>query len=149
MKLEEAISQYSFPSEQQKLLINLLFTHNWVLSQIKSFLSNYDLTVQQFNILRILRGQYPNPATINLLRDRMLDKMSDASRVVERLRVKGYLDRKKSHEDRRTVEVKINQAGLDILHRIDQNGQFFDNLLGELSDEEAQTMNAFLDRLRG
>lgn len=149
MKLEEAISQDSFPSEQQKLLINLLYTHSWVVSQLKSFLSNYNLTIQQFNILRILRGQHPNPATVNLLRERMLDKMSDASRVVERLRVKGYLERKKSREDRRTVEVKINQAGLDILDRIDKNGEFFDNLLANLPDEEAKTMNAYLDQIRG
>lgn len=150
MKLEEAIAQDSFPSEHQKLIINLIYTHNWMVSHIKSFLSNYDLTIQQFNILRIIRGQYPNPVTVNLLKERMLDKMSDASRVVERLRVKGFVERQKSAGDRRTVEIQITEAGLSILKQIDNNSDFLNNgLLANLSEEEAQLMNTYLDQIRG
>ena len=149
MKLEKAIAQDQFPSEHQKLIINLIYTHNWMIAQIKKFLSQYDLTVQQFNILRIIRGQHPNPVTINLLRERMLDKMSDASRVVERLRVKGLVERKKSTEDRRSVEVKITNKGLEVLSKIDENNQFFERLLSNLSEGETETMNEYLDQIRG
>ena len=149
MKLEQAIEQYHFSSEHLKLLINLQYTHNWAISKIKDFLSQFDLTVQQFNVLRIIRGQRPNPTTINLLRERMLDKMSDASRVVERLRQKGLIQRQKSEVDRRSVEVKITDKGLRVLERVDSEYAFLDNLLSNISAEQARYMNEYLDQIRG
>ena len=149
MKLEQAIEQYHFSSEHLKLLINLQYTHNWAISKIKDFLSQFDLTVQQFNVLRIIRGQRPNPTTINLLRERMLDKMSDASRVVERLRQKGLIQRQKSEVDRRSVEVKITDEGLRVLERVDSQYAFLDNLLSNISAEQARYMNEYLDQIRG
>lgn len=149
MKLEQAIEQYHFSSEHLKLLINLQYTHNWAISKVKAFLSEFDLTVQQFNVLRIVRGQSPNPTTINLLRERMLDKMSDASRVVERLRRKGLIQRHKSEVDRRSVEVKITDEGLRVLERVDNHYEFLDNLLSNISTEQAKYMNDYLDQIRG
>ena len=149
MKLEQEIEQYHFSSEHLKLLINLQYTHNWAISKIKDFLSQFDLTVQQFNVLRIIRGQRPNPTTINLLRERMLDKMSDASRVVERLRQKGLIQRQKSEVDRRSVEVKITDEGLRVLERVDSEYAFLDNLLSNISAEQAREMNEYLDQIRG
>lgn len=149
MKLEQAIEQYHFSSEHLKLLINLQYTHNWAIGKIKDFLSQFDLTVQQFNVLRIIRGQRPNPTTINLLRERMLDKMSDASRVVERLRQKGLIQRQKSEVDRRSVEVKITDEGLRVLERVDSEYAFLDNLLSNISAEQAREMNEYLDQIRG
>ena len=93
MKIEKEIHQKSFKSEHQKLAINLLYTHGWLMSLQKKLFTNSDITTTQYNILRILRGQFPNPISINLLKDRMLDKMSDTSRLVERLRIKGYVKR--------------------------------------------------------
>lgn len=149
MKLEEAISQDYFVTEHQKLLINLIYTQNWLVAHVKDFLSDYDLTLQQFNILRILRGQHPDPIGVNVIRDRMLDKMSDASRVVERLRIKGLVERNPNKTDRRCVEVKITQKGLDLLAKVDEKSDFFDQLMGNLDAEEAEKVNAMLDKLRG
>jgi len=148
MKITEAIAQESFTNEYQKLIVNLIYTHNWMTGKIKHFLSEYDLTIQQFNVLRITRGQHPEPVTVNLLRERMLDKMSDASRVVERLRLKGFLEREKSRKDRRTVEVKITQKGLDALSQIDERAGFFDQLLANISEENARLLNEYLDQIR-
>lgn len=148
MKLENAIEQYEFPTEQQKLLINLIYTHNWSINKIKAFLSDFDLTVQQFNILRIVRGQRPNPTNMNLLRSRMLDKMSDTSRVVDRLRNKGLLERCKSKSDRRSVDITITEKGLQVLAQVDQHSDFLNNLFGNLSTEQAKIMNDYLDQIR-
>ncbi|WP_245598568.1 MarR family transcriptional regulator [Sporocytophaga myxococcoides] len=101
MRLEDEIKQKEFRNEFQKTAVNIIFTFNWLDARTRNFMKDYDLTPQQFNILRILRGQYPNPSTINLLKERMLDKMSDASRLVERLRIKELLERSPSSEDRR------------------------------------------------
>ena len=101
MKLEEEIAQQKFAGEQQKAMINLLFTYHWAVSKMKSDFKPYDITMQQFNILRILRGQMPNPCTINILKERMLDKMCDASRMVDRLLQKGFIERCVNKKDRR------------------------------------------------
>lgn len=149
MKLEEEIAQDGFVNEHQKLLINLIYTQNWLVAQVKDFLSQFDLTLQQFNILRILRGKHPEPIGVNVIRDRMLDKMSDASRVVERLRLKGLVERNPNKADRRCVEVKITQKGLNLLAQVDEKSDFFDRLMNNLEQEEAEKVNAMLDKLRG
>jgi DNA-binding MarR family transcriptional regulator len=127
MELEKEIFQTAFKSERQKATINLIFTHNWVTHQMKREFLPYDITLQQFNILRILRGQYPSPANINLLKERMLDKMCDASRIVDRLKEKELIAKCVNKKDRRAAEVMMNN----------------------LSEEEAQTLNALLDKIRG
>jgi DNA-binding MarR family transcriptional regulator len=112
-------------------------------------LDEYDLTPQQFNLLRILRGQYPKPASITLLKERMLDKMSDASRLVERLLAKGLVERKICPEDRRKVDVVITKKGLKLLEKIDKTDNEMDNYLKNLSEVEAKKLNELLDKLRG
>ena len=119
MKLEEEIAQQKFAGEQQKAMINLLFTYHWAVSKMKSDFKPYDITMQQFNILRILRGQMPNPCTINILKERMLDKMCDASRMVDRLLQKGFIERCVNKKDRRAVDIKISTQGLDLLAQFD------------------------------
>lgn len=148
MELEKEISQESFVNEYHKLIVNLIYSNSWLISHLKRFFGDHELTIQQFNILRILRGQHPKPASINLLRERMLDKMSDASRIVERLRIKGMLERNPSRQDRRAVEVIITQKGLEILENIDQKNRYFDELIDALSQEEAREMNYLLDKMR-
>lgn len=118
MRLEDEIHQRKFSSEMHKLAVNILYTHGWLVSLLSEALKPHDLTLAQFNILRILRGQYPNPATISLLKERMLDKMSDASRLVERLRVKGLVERAVSDRDRRKANVRITPQGLRVLEEI-------------------------------
>lgn len=149
MKLEEEIKQSSFRNEYHKLAVNILYTHSWLLTKITVRLLKFDLTPQQFNLLRILRGQYPKPASISLLKDRMIDKMSDASRLVDRLNSKGLVEREICPEDRRRVNVIITKKGLNLLKKIDETDQRLDVILKNVSKEEAILLNELLDKLRG
>jgi len=149
MHLEDEIKQEKFASPEQKLNVNLIFTYYWLVDKLKNRLLPYDISMQQFNILRILRGQGNNPATINLLKDRMLDKSSDASRLVERLRLKGLVERIICPQDRRSVEIRISAKGLDLLKRIDAEEDQFTVLSNEMSKSEIGQLNELLDKMRG
>lgn len=148
MKLEQEIKQPKFRNEFHKLAVNILYTNNWLINLYANLFSKYDITSNQFNILRILRGQYPNPATVNLLKERMLDKMSDASRLVERLRIKGFIKRDLKPNDRRCVDVVITEKGLHLLKEIDKLNDKHDSFLKKLSVSEAKKLNNLLDKLR-
>lgn len=148
MKLEDEISQPKFKSEYQKAALNVIYTCNWFTTQHSAKLKPHGITQQQYNILRILRGQFPNPASIKLLKERMMDKMSDASRLVEKLRLKGLIERKVNKADRRNVDVVINQNGLDLLKSLDYLDENFKELIA-LSDTEVKQLNDLLDKLRG
>ncbi len=149
MRLEDEIQQYTFKNEYHKLSINLMLTGSWLNQLMKSWLDPFGLTKQQFNILRILRGQYPEPAKVSLLAERMLDKMSNASRLVEKLRLKGLVERTGCEHDRRAVDVKITQAGLDLLERIDATSEIYEKKFMTLSEKEARQLNRLLDKMRG
>lgn len=149
MKIEDEIKQKKFRNETHKLLINLLFTGSWVTNLNMQFLKPFGITPQQYNILRILRGQYPNAATINLLQERMLDRMSNASRLVEKLRVKGLVGRCVSKGDRRAVDVVITEKGLTLLEEIDVLDDEFDSKLRNVDHHETKMLNDLLDKLRG
>ena len=148
MKLELEIKQPKFRNEYHKLAVNILYTNSWLVNLYSNLFSKYDITSNQFNILRILRGQYPNPATVNLLKERMLDKMSDASRLVERLRIKGFIKRDLKPNDRRCVDVVITDKGLHLLKEIDKLNDKHDSFLKKLSESEAKKLNNLLDKLR-
>lgn len=148
MELEKEISQKNFRSEQQKAMINLIYTYHWANNIARQDFLAYDITMQQFNILRILRGQFPNPSSINLLRERMLDKMCDASRMVDRLKQKELIERCVNKKDKRSVDIVISQKGLDLLSKIDQEIDM-DRAISKLSNEDAKTLNTILDKLRG
>ena len=149
MLLEDEIKQTKFKSDYNKLAVNIIYTHGWLINKYNEILKKFDVTPAQYNILRILRGQYPNPAPILLLKDRMLDKMSDASRLVERLRTKGLIDRKICNEDRRKVNVLITKKGLQLLSQIDEYDSEFEGFLKNLDISEAKEANILLDKLRG
>jgi len=148
MKLEQEIKQSKFRNEFHKLAVNILYTNGWLVNLYSDLFSKYDITSNQYNILRILRGQYPNPATVNLLKERMLDKMSDASRLVERLRIKGFIKRDRKLNDRRCVDVVITEKGLHLLKEIDKLNDKHDSFLKKLSESEAKKLNNLLDKLR-
>jgi DNA-binding MarR family transcriptional regulator len=149
MELEKEIISNKFESSYHKSAVNIIYTYSWLIAQFKKRLSKYDLTVQQFNILRILRGQYPNPATINLLKERMLDKMSDASRIVDRLIQKELVTRSINNADRRAVDVKINEKGLKVLETLDPHMTGRDFLEHNLTENEAEQLSDLLDKFRG
>ncbi|MFP4092365.1 MAG: MarR family winged helix-turn-helix transcriptional regulator [Cyclobacteriaceae bacterium] len=149
MKLEEEIKQKRFRSEKHKAVINLMYTGNWVYSVNKAILKQYNLSPEQYNVLRILRGQYPNPSSVMLLNERMLDKMSNVSRIVEKLRLKDLLIRRECPTDRRQVDITITDVGLQLLESIDQQTQITEEALNNLTEKEAEKLNELLDKVRG
>lgn len=149
MKLEEEISSHKFTSNYHRAIVNILYTYGWLTNLLKQRLDNHDITLQQYNILRILRGQFPNPATVNLLRERMLDKMSDASRIVDRLYKKGLLSRSTNEKDRRAVDILITKKGLDLLKKLDTEMDIDDELSLNLKSDEAGLLSDLLDKFRG
>ena len=148
MKIEDEIKQPVFKDNYQKSYINLMYTAGWLgLRQAAAF-REYGVTPPQYNVLRILRRQHPKPATVNLLIERMLDKTSNASRIVDKLEAKQLVTRTVCPNNRRAVDICITEAGLDLLQRIDQL-QITEQLgLSNLSPEEAAELNRLLDKIR-
>lgn len=149
MGLEKDIKQQQFTSENQKLIINLIFTNNWLTEKIRDFLSTADITLQQFNILRILRGSHPQPLSTLTIRERMLDKMSDTSRIVDRLVLKGLVDKKTCPSDKRLVDISITREGKKVLATIDQKEKEVMAVVANLNQEEMEILNGLLDKMRG
>lgn len=149
MSIEDDIQSTKFEDNFQKVAINIAYTDGWLQNNFRPHFERYNLTIQQFNVLRILRGQYPKPATVNLLKERMIDKMSDASRIVDRLVQKELVSRCTNTKDRRAVDVRISDKGLDILSKMDAEFKVKDILQKNLTAEEAATLSNLLDKLRG
>lgn len=149
MKLEEEIKQKKFKSEQQKLAINLVYTYNWINYNHQQWFKDKDITLQQYNVLRILRGQYPSVCNLKLIKERMLDRMSDASRIVEKLVSKDLVERKESPGDRRNVEIVITEKGLSLLGTLDFLDEDYKQIFKNLSMAEIKTLNLLLDKARG
>ncbi len=149
MKLEEAIRQPVFKNECQKATINAIYTAAWLNQQTSQAIKPFDISIQQFNILRILRGRRGKPATIKLLTERMLDKMSNASRLVDRLEAKGYVERMECATDRRRVDILLTQSGLDLINEASEvHDRHMEKLCGHLNDVDAIQLNKLLDKLR-
>lgn len=147
MGLEKDINQKSFRNEWQKAMINLTYTHNWMNEQFKALLDKFDLTAQQFNILRILRGAGTPLSTLQI-RERMLDKMSDTSRIVDRLILKRLVQKTTCQHDKRLVDVVITTEGQQILKQIDDLSSVMDGIIQGLTDDEARQLNVLLDKMR-
>ncbi len=147
MILETAIKQTKYKSEYHKMMLNIIYTAGVVNAQQTRFFKKHDISPQQYNVLRILRGQYPNPASVGLLQERMLDQMSNASRLVEKLKQKKFLSRRECKSDRRQVDVVITAEGLKLLEEIDVEFNDFEEKFGPLSIEEAGLLNQLLDKL--
>jgi MarR family 2-MHQ and catechol resistance regulon transcriptional repressor len=148
MGIEKDILQNKFVSARQKAMINLLFSYGWVMEQIKIFLAAEDITHQQFNILRILRGA-AGPLSTLQIRERMLDKMSDTSRIVDRLLAKELVQKATCPKDKRLVDVTISKQGLALLDRVDKRSDHIQDIMGRLSEDEAEQLSQLLDKLRG
>jgi DNA-binding MarR family transcriptional regulator len=148
MSIEKDIHQFDFRNDYQRACVNLFYTHGWLMEKIKSILSAEDITPQQYNILRILRGSYPNPLSTLQIRDRMLDKMSDTSRIVDRLVAKGLVNKNTSLTDKRLVDITISEAGLNLLDRLEEKNYEMDSIVGNLSMEEAVSLSSLLDKIR-
>ena len=148
MSISEDIQQSTFISEYHKALENILYTHNYLINNMNKVFKKYDITRQQFNVMRIIRGNQPDPSNINLIKERMLDKMSDASRIVERLKIKGFVERRVNRFDRRSVDIVLTEKGSDLLAKMDTEFDFFEGPIKNLTDKEAQELNQLLDKIR-
>ena len=149
MKIEKEIFSNKFGNNHQKAIVNLIYTYGWITNLLKQQLNKYKITLQQYNILRILRGQHPNPATINMLKERMLDKMSDASRIVDRLEQKELVNRFINTKDRRAVDILITKKGLDLLLKLDVEMSSKNFLDENINSAEAGILSDLLDKMRG
>jgi DNA-binding MarR family transcriptional regulator len=149
MRIEDEIKSTRFEDNYQKVVINMSYTSGWLNNLLKPEFEKYNLTQQQFNILRILRGQFPKPATVNLLKERMVDKMSDASRIVDRLIQKGLVSRCTNKSDRRAVDIRISEEGLGVLAKMDIELRSREFLKNNLTEAEAAQLSDLLDKLRG
>ena len=129
-------------------MINLLYSYGWVIEQIKTFVANEDITHQQYNILRILRGSAPKPLSTLQIRERMLDKMSDTSRIVDRLVTKELVKKCTCVSDKRLVDVTISEKGQLLLAKLDANSDHINKVMNNLTEEEAEQLSDLLDKLR-
>ena len=147
MGIEKDIQQTNFRNEFQKMSINIIYTANWLNEKMGQILATEDITQQQYNILRILRGSECPLSTLKI-RERMLDKMSDTSRIVDRLIVKGLVEKTACQKDKRLVDITVSKKGLQLLEKLDSLNDHIDAVLKGVSEKEAQAMNQILDKLR-
>ncbi len=148
MRLEQEINQTrEFKSSRQKLMVNIFFTNSWLQGEVKKFLKPFDITTQQYNILRILRGA-EKPISTSIIRERMLDKMSDTTRMINRMIKKSWVSKVTCLSDKRLVDVQITSIGLSLLENIDKEMQSFQAKLDSLDHKEIDTINELLDKLR-
>ncbi len=147
MSLEQDIQQQRFRNEYQKAAINIIFSSNWLNEKVKALLEPEDITQQQYNILRILKGS-DQPLSTLQIRSRMLDRMSDTSRIVQRLLKKGLVEKRTCPSDKRLVDVIISPKGIDLLEKLEQKNTALDRILQSLTESEAQTLSHLLDKMR-
>lgn len=148
MKLEEEIKQTKFESEHLKAVLNVMVTNNWIVGRHAKFLKQYDLSLPQYNVLRILRGAKSKPMMLSDISDRMLDKMSNATRLVEKLKLKGLVDRELCESNRRQVDISITESGMELLTAIDAPLATFSKDYLNITADEAILLNTILDKWR-
>ncbi|HEY2720290.1 MAG TPA: MarR family transcriptional regulator [Chitinophagaceae bacterium] len=148
MGINKDIHQDKFRNERHKAIVNLLFTYGWTIERLKQVVADEGITHQQFNILRILRGNHPTPLSTLTIRERMIDKMSDTSRIVDRLVTKGLVRKVICKKDRRLVDVTITDKGLKMLDKLDRKQDEMDDILSNLTEKEASSLSKLLDKVR-
>jgi DNA-binding MarR family transcriptional regulator len=147
MKIEDEIKQKKFKNAHHKALVNLIYTSNWLQSKQQDFFKGFGITGTQFNILRILKGQFPNNISATEIKSRMLDKSSDVSRLLDRLELKQLVRKETCPEDKRAFNVYITDIGLELLKAIDKKEKESENPIA-LNDEEAELLSDLLDKCR-
>lgn len=145
-RIEEEIRQTKFTSVQQKAVVNLIFTSNWLQAKQSGFFKAFGITGQQYNILRILKGQYPQSISGTDIKARMLDRNSDVSRLLDRLVAKKLISKTTCPKDKRASDVLITDEGLALLAEINKTDDQ-DSVLG-LTNEEARMLSDLLDKAR-
>lgn len=147
-RIEDDIQQTTFRNELSKAGINLIYTGTWLKTLHSDFFKSFGITWPQHNILRILRGQKENAVSVNTIKERMMDKSSNVSRITEKLQNKKLIECRPSAVDKRSVEVSITQKGLDLLTKVEGRVPEINNLLGHLEPSELLLLNLLLDKIR-
>lgn len=149
MKIEEVLKSTVPMEDSKKIILNVLYTQNILSEKFNEILKPYDISVEQYNVLRILRGQKGNPANMCVIQERMLAKTSNTTRLVDKLLLKGLVTREVCPENRRKIEVLITQKGLNVLKELDpkvtKHEEFFSN---NLNADEIIQLNQLLEKYR-
>lgn len=148
VKIEEELKQSKFASPQHKAVVNVLFTYGWISNHFREIFKNYDLTQQQYNVLRILRGKYPDALNPSEIKEVMIDKNPDLTRLCDRLMARNLIDRCIDRDNRRKMNIRITDEGLKILDQIDPVMDQYNKSVSNLTDVEAQQLSELLDKLR-
>lgn len=149
MSTDKELRNKNYKSEFQRLRINILYTANWLNTQVRDFLKPYKITSKQFNILRILRGHKGKvPLSILEIKTKMIDHMSDVSRLIDRLELKSYIERRHCESDRRTIRIVITKSGLNLLKEIDGQMHKLDEVFMNISEDDAKNLNEGLNTFR-
>ena len=149
MKIEDEIKQDRFPNALSKAILNILLTADRISSATNATLKPFGISKEQYNVLRILKGQYPKPSALQLISERMISQSSNATRLVEKLRTRGLVERNSCAANRRKVDILITQQGMDLLDAIAPHLKASGHWEGHITEEEAEALNRILDKLRG
>lgn len=147
MQIEKEVPDNYFRNTRHKAMINVLFTSNWMIERVKQFLEVEDITPQQYNILRILKKSEKPLSTLKI-REQMLDKMSDTSRIVERLLKKNLVNKQLCSYDKRLVDVTLSEKGVQLLQRLEEKAEQLDSVITNLSEDDIESLNLLLDKIR-
>ncbi len=148
MKIEEELKTTKFNNEKHKAMLSILFTANWLENKINGYLKTFDLSHQQYNILRILKGSYPTPLSVLDIKARMIDRMSNVSRLIEKLKQKKMVTRQEDSTDRRLVQIELTQEGLQMIETVSNNMPVSQDFPENISLEEATQLVTLLDKVR-
>jgi len=146
--IHEEIEQQKFRNHHQMVQLNILFTAGWIQNKHLQILKKYGLSHQQYNVLRILKGSFPKTLNLGQIKAKMLDRMSDTSRVVNRLFAVGLLTRTTDNKDRRVLKIKISEKGLGLLKEMEKEEINLDSITGQITAEEAIQLSQLLDKVR-
>jgi len=149
MRIEEEIKQKEFKNPYYKAILNVRLTESWLSTQINQTLKPFGISQEQYNVLRILKGQYPKPSPLQLISERMVNRMSNATRLVEKLRQGGYVSRQECPTNRRRVDILLTKKGIALLDDIRPQLEATMDTMKNLSEREADQLNDLLDKLRG
>jgi DNA-binding MarR family transcriptional regulator len=150
MKIEQAINQRKFRDEHHKVVVNLLYTGNWLRDALGANLKSLGLLPQHYNALRIIRGKHPEPLSAGSIKEVMLDKASDVTRLLDKLEKLNYIQRRLCPHNRRKMDINITQQGLQLLDELDvPMDSFYKELIQRLSEEDAKLLSDLLDKMRG
>lgn len=148
MGLEEDVKQAKFTNEHQKVMVNILYTSSWLNNRNAAYFKKFNISPEQFNVLRILRGSHPNPMRLADIAERMIEKSSNCTRLVEKLRLKELVDRQLCESNRRQVDISITTKGLKTLSDIDEDYDQWLSIQKSITRAEAVELNRILDKLR-